>query len=126
MSRSNFYDGEITIDPPLNWAQIQKALRNPHLADGWEVSLDIDEVTTDTETGTNTLKTCSRIVPARKDSYKGYNIPEALQWVLDRFPQHTFAGYIEKEGERLEYAARFVIKGRKVVTIAPVVSWPEP
>jgi hypothetical protein len=126
MSRTNYYDGEITIEPPLIWAQIQKALRNPQIADGWEVSLDINEVTTDTETGTNTIKTCSRIIPARKDSYKGYNIPSVIQWVVDRFPEHTFSGYIEREGETVEYAARFMVKDRKVVEIKPTIVWPEP
>jgi len=119
------YDGEITITPPLNWAQIQQTQQLSGVASGWEVSLDITETVTDTETGQTIIKTCSRIVPSRQDRYKGYQVQQTLQELIDLHPEHTFAGHIERTGEA-GVLCRYVVKGRTMVEIAPQIVWPEP
>lgn len=115
------FTGEITIVPPLTWAEIK---RGPGLED---LRLRTVEETTETDEGRVTRVTADAVVPITEDSYKGYRIVEELQALVNAHKAHRFVGYISAEGEdagdmwRLTVAA----KDRKAVRVKPRIVWPE-
>lgn len=79
MGTLQWVSGEITIDPPLNWEEIQRCQKEKIK---WQIRLHVDEKQKDTPEGVVLVRTCSRIVPYTEDRYKGYSIGLALQSVV--------------------------------------------
>lgn len=123
MGYSNQFSGEITITPPLTWAEIQDG---PPLRD---TSLRLVETVTDTETG-RTITTQATAIVA-ESGFSGYNVVEEIQALVDRHgAMHSFAGHIEvqfelglvEEGQ--PGCERYVVVDGRVETMTPRLVWP--
>jgi len=126
MPTNSRYQGEVRIDPPLNWAAIKKASQLPLLMHGYEVKLVIKDDEKETDEGVVSVKTCSSIIPMTEKPYAGYKVQDALQQIIDAFPDRTFSGYFEATLEDASWMCRYVISGRKVEQIFPDIHWPMP
>ncbi|MER6605879.1 DUF6205 family protein [Streptomyces sp. NPDC000927] len=130
MSTDSYISGEISIDPPLNWVEIQKLpellVSGPRKTEP-DVKLRINEVQVDTDEGELTKKTASAIVPAWVGSYRAYYVEEHLQQIVDLYPGHTFTGYLEGRGEDPGYLElwRVAVVEGKAITFKPELVWPE-
>ncbi len=120
--------GELRIEPPLTWGEIKD---NPFLPDTpaglaeYDVRLRIDEETVDTADGQLTRKTCAAIEPRWDDSFKAYHLVEHVQTLIDAFPDRTFTGRLECEGEDTGDLWRVIVRDGRAVKIEPRIVWPD-
>ena len=121
-------DGEIRIQPPLTWAEIKDSPflpGSPNDNTNYDVRLRADEDTVDTDEGQLVRKTCSALLPRWDDSFKAYNLVEHVQAVIDAFPDHTFTGRFDCEGEETGDLWRVVIRDGRAVKVEPRIVWPD-
>ncbi|WP_435111643.1 DUF6205 family protein [Nocardiopsis synnemataformans] len=112
------FDGEITVDPPLNWGQIRRSPASDDL------EMVQDEKKTDTEEGQTLVISCARLRPQIEAD--GYRVELQLQALVDIFgAAHTFGGYIECWGEDQGDLTRLVVREGKVLRIKPTITWPQ-
>lgn len=114
------FTGEIRITPPLD---IRELLDCPFVMadeDGYEHSVRIEVVVGDDHTPVGTA-----IVPVMEDAYKGYDMLENIQTIVDRYGDgRRFTGHLLAEGEDHD-VSRFVVRdGRAVQAYAGLV-WPD-
>lgn len=126
MGTYSTFEGQITIDPPLNWVEIRKAQEQSHVKGDKEISLVIDQDEKETDLGTETVKTCSALEPVTDSPYKGYYVEEAVRQVVKACPGHSFSGYLQGIREDSCAMWRIVAKGREVTKISPEIFWPMP
>jgi hypothetical protein len=55
-------------------------------------------------------KTAVALVPTWEDSYKAYNLVEHVQEAIDAFPDHTFTGRLDCEGDENTDLWRVVVR----------------
>lgn len=125
MGDLSHFRGSVTIDPPLDWAEIRRVQELPHIKGGYEIRLVVNEEQEDTDTGTVTVKTCAEIVPWTYGEYKGYYVQEALQEAMDACPGHVFSGYIEGLLPHAFQMWRIVANGAVAQKVDPIVTWPD-
>lgn len=113
------FEGEISIVPPLTWAEIKKG---PGIQD---LRLRTVEDVEETDEGRVTRVTADAVIPLMEDSYKGYSIVEELQALADAHKSHRFTGYISAEGEDAGDLWRLAVKNGKAVKIKPRIVWPD-
>ena len=122
MSDANHYSGEIAIDPPLTWAEIQAG---PPVKD---IRLKLREETTDTETGRTTVTTAVAVIP-REASFGDHQMVEDIQAVVDHYgAAHEFGGHIQAQwdpGYGFTPPQRFLVADGRVQVVTAQVSWPE-
>jgi hypothetical protein len=123
MGYSNDFTGEITITPPLTWAEIQTS---PPLRD---TTLRLVEAITDTETG-RTITT-QAISVSVESGFSGFNAVKEIQALVDHHgATHTFAGHIDAQFEIGLVKAgqpgceRYVVRDGRVETLTPRLVWP--
>jgi len=123
MGYNNHFTGEITITPPLTWAEIQTS---PPLRD---TTLRLVEAITDTETG-RTITT-QAISVSVESGFSGFNAVEEIQALVDHHgATHTFAGHIDAQFEIGLVEAgqpgceRYVVRDGRVETLTPRLVWP--
>ena len=122
MSYDSHFVGQITITPPLNWAEIRSA-RQPGLQD---VRLVLDETVTDTDSGQTSTIHGIAIAPLDIYYYAGIHIEAEVQAVIDAHPSHDFAGSIEAcPGDPHGTPWRYTVQGRRVVRQQPQIVWPD-
>lgn len=120
---SNF-DGEIRIDPPLNWKQIQECPYGSGWSKGGDIRLELTTEEKDTEEGKVQIISCDLLLPA-SPHFKGYHMEEHIREVVQKFPDHTFSGCIDVVTESGDRSRIVVGKDREVRTITPEIIWPE-
>lgn len=120
MGYESRHHGEITITPPLTWAEIRSA-RSPGLRD---VRLKLRETVTDTDTGQIREVCAVAIQPITEESYNGYEIQAELQAVVDAHPSHEFTGAMYADGPEGNHW-RYRVAGRVVVNEEPRLVWPD-
>lgn len=127
MGTNSRFRGEITIDPPLNWAQIRKVQEILDKQNRrYEVTLSIDSSVTETDLGEVITKTCALIEPYTDQPYRGYHVKEALQEIIAAFPKMHFSGYFDCVLEDGSEVWRIAVgKDRKVHRLVPKYIWPE-
>lgn len=116
--------GEISIEPPLTWAEVQQHINFATTAN-YNVRLHLDEETVDTDEGQLIRKTAAAIVPVTDDSFKAYQLVEHVQQFMNEYPSHTFTGRLECEGEEAGDLWRVVIRDGRAVKVEPRIVWPE-
>lgn len=120
MGYAAHFTGQISISPPLTWAEIRSA-RQPGLQD---VRLVLDEAVTETDAGRNTVVTATAIAPLEIHYYNGYDIADEIQAVIDAHPSHEFDGAIEATPEDPDGTRwRYVVQSRRVVRQVPRTVW---
>lgn len=117
MGADNTWSGRVTITPPLTWAEVKGS---PAVAD---VRLDLHE-----EDGPDgKIVTAVAVVPTRSSNAWGQGTGDDLQAVIDAHPGHEFAGYLQVDwdpGLGGDPAHRYVVRGRRVEKVTPVLVWP--
>jgi hypothetical protein len=123
MGYDNHFTGEITITPPLTWAEIQTS---PPLQD---THLRLVETVTDSETG-RTITTQAISVVA-ESGFSGFRVVEEIQALVEHHgATHGFGGHIEVQFETGLVEAgepgceRYVVRDGRVETVTPRLVWP--
>lgn len=123
MGYDNHFTGAITITPPLTRTQIRYA-QTDRLTD---VKLRIveEEVESDDGETVTVRRTADAIVPLDME-YSGRRLEEEIQFLVDGFSEHEFAGFIEVEWDQgfKSPPSRFVVKDGQVVRIDAEYRWP--
>jgi hypothetical protein len=134
MGTNTRVSGEIRINPPLNWIEIQKfpdRLISSHRGKvDPEIKLKIDEQSVNTEEGELIRRTASEVIPSWNQQYRAYHIEEHLQQIVDLYPQHTFTGYLEGVVEDMGYDGgpemwRLTVVNGRATKFKPELVWPE-
>lgn len=127
-------EGEFQISPTLTWGEIsasQFVRSKPvdggifYTARGVDLKLLVDEQEKTTDEGVAFIRTASRLVMPHVDEYKAYDLVEQVQKVVDMFPDHTFSGELECEGEENTDIWRVEILGGQAVKVEPKIMWPK-
>src|SRR5689334_5160857 len=98
---TRFYK-ELTIDPPLTWAEIRDSKFAPGKAEAnlLDVKIRVEEETFDTDEGQMTRRSGVALIPTYEDEMRGYDIVEHVQQFIDAHsPTHTLSGRFDCEGE---------------------------
>jgi hypothetical protein len=122
MGYNTSVSGEIRIEPPLAWRDFKNS---PFAGNDRDVTLHIEAETVDTDDGPLMRKTAVALVPTWEDSYKAYNLVEHVQEAIDAFPDRTFTGRLDCEGEEAGDLWRVVVRDRRAVKVTPRIVWPE-
>lgn len=126
-------EGEFQISPTLTWGEISASpfVRGKpvdggifYTARGVDLKLMVDEQEKTTDEGVTFIRSASRLVMPHVDEYKAYDLVEQVQKVLDMFPDHTFSGKLECEGEDNTDIWRVEISGGRAVRVEPKIMWP--
>lgn len=121
------YSGEITINPPIPWTDIntdylpQNAWRS-----NVDVQLRIDETTVNTDEGILILRKAIAIQPVTDEPYKGYDIIDHVQRIVDSYGDgHTFNGFISCQGDESGDLWRLEVRDGQAVKVRPRIVWPD-
>lgn len=125
MGYDNRYTGEITITPPLTWAEIRDPGNTARVTD---VRLRIRETVQDTETGQVVTKTADAIVPLEM-TYSGSHVEDDIQLIVDYYGSHghSFSGFIQVQwdsGFDNPIPQRYIVRNGRVVAVKPQLLWP--
>jgi hypothetical protein len=114
--------GEITITPPLTHRELRDA--DPVMVDAnRSVYVRVVKTVDESPNGTLTRTTGPAVVP-NEESAKFYELGEDLQALVDAFPGHDWDGYIERHGEEAGDMERLYVRGGRVVSVMPTITWP--
>lgn len=122
MGYNTSVSGEIRIEPPLAWREFKDS---PFAGRDKDVTLQVDAETVDTADGPLMRKTAVALVPTWEDSYKAYHLVEHVQEAIDAFPEHTFTGRLDCEGEENTDLWRVVVRDGRAVKVTPRIVWPD-
>lgn len=123
------YTGSIDFTP-LKWGQFKDhPAANPQdVTLDCDVRLIIETETVDTEDGTLTVRTATGVKPITDDRFKGYDMQDHLQSVVDLVlaanHRAVFTGWIDAVSETAE-RWRFKVRHGRVERFEPFMSWPE-
>lgn len=123
MSDSSHYSGAITISPPLTFPQFKDCKNLPGAADA---TLVVEETWIEEGNFRTVTSTASRIIPP-EESEGARRLPEFVQALIDRFPDHEFGGHITVDldpGYGDPRPCRLVVQDRKVVEVQARLVWP--
>lgn len=131
VSYSGRAEGEIRIDPPLNYREIKQwpeVLKAAGSRNGWApVKLEQESQVTESDEGTSTVVTCKSVVIVHEYSFDGLNtLPAYLAALMGVYgSSHRITGYFEclmEDGER--WRAGIDSTG-EVFEHRPQYVWPE-
>lgn len=115
------FTGEIGIDPPLTWAELDGDDSPVHTLRDLRVSTH--EEVTSTATARMSVIT-GRAVTAAFGTFAGYGMKEELQSLVDAFGAGRFTGHIEAVGEEGD-RWRLAVRDGEAVQVYPQITWPE-
>lgn len=122
------FEGKITIDPPLTWREIKGS---PYLPEAARKSGTVDVMfrvqtsNEETDDGLIIRSWADAIVPLSDSQYKGYHIIETIEKLIKAFPEHTFSGRFDCEGETQGDIWRLVVRDGRIKRVEPRIIWPE-
>lgn len=123
MGYSNRFTGAITITPPLTRTQI----RNSQIERMTDVKLRIVEQKTESDDCESfTVRPVADAIVPLDMEYSGHDLEEEIQFLVDAFSEHEFAGYIEAQWDPGfgELPSRFIVKDDRVMRIDAQYRWP--
>lgn len=114
--------GQITITPPIPWAQ---ANGTEWMPDDWN-GPDVKFVLTETPVDGGAFTRQAVAVVQRDDSEpRNYQLAEDLQRLIDAYPGHEFTGRFDCHGESAGDIWRLEVHGRQAVKVEPRIVWPD-
>lgn len=121
------YTGRIEIDPPLPWKLFKGSPSHPRPGFRSDVRLVVEVHEVETDEGLMLRQRAIAVEPASEDSFKGYDMVEHLQAVVDLTDAvmglTAFTGRIDAVGEDGAQWRIKVVNGR-VRRFEPVITWP--
>lgn len=130
MSYETRMTGEIEIVPPLQWLDVRDSFflpENARRGGDKHIMFRINKREFETNEGTLIRNDAVALVPTHSN-YAG-NIVAHLQDVVDTFPDRTFVGRIDGEGEGDGSGEpdvwRLKVVDRKAMMFRPKLVWPE-
>lgn len=133
MSYSTSFDGELTIEPPLSWPEIQRSPSWPghpsfsdrgFSRDFYGTHLHITEESVDTDEGTLIRRRCERVTIEGSELRADAVLNSLRRLAVDFGDRHEFVGVIDAGGEDPGDVWRVRIVGREVIEDHPVMLWP--
>lgn len=120
------FTGELTITPPLTWAEIRDSPFSPDRFEDnrLDVKVRVEESEADTDDGLVIRRPGVALVPAYDDEMRGYDIVEHVQRFIDTYPQHTLSGRFDCEGEETGDLWRLEVHDGRAVKVTPRIVWP--
>lgn len=121
--------GELTIDPPLKWAEFKDSPhRGSELArqNHKGVQLVDRSEAVETEDGTLMRQYADSVAFAWGFPVKLYDIVDEIQALIDTYPDHEFTG--ELRGTGTDFGDIWLLRvnaDRKVERILPTITWPD-
>lgn len=128
MGYTTRFMGEIAITPPIPWASIKGSPFMPEAAasrPGKDVKFRIESFERETPEGSLLVRRAIALVSTWEDEARGYNIVEHVQDAIEAFPEHTFSGRIDAEGEEAGDIWRLKVVDGKATRFEPTITWPE-
>lgn len=129
MGYNTRFTGEITINPPLAWADIKDSPFMPANArrrgdQGRDLMFRIETDERETPEGVLSVRCAVALVSTWEDDARGYSIVAHLQEVVDAYPTRGYHGRIDAEGEEAPDSWRLKVVDRKATRFEPIVTWP--
>jgi len=118
--------GVIRIEPPVPWGQIKDSpfLPNDRGGDrGLDIHLVIETSERETDEGVLNVVVATGI-EERHDEPRNYYIVDQLQQLVDAFPDHSFVGRFDCEGEEAGDLWRLKVVNGKATRFEPTITWP--
>lgn len=129
MSNPTWIHGRIEINPPLSWRQIKDSpyLRsNARKAMRWpDAVFDVTETEFDTAEGLLTKCGAIAIIPDEGIETSARTLLEDVEAIVTAYPEHTFTGYFQCEGEENSDLWRVVIRDGHAERVDAMIVWPE-
>ena len=124
------FDGEIRIGPPLTWIEFRHTIWSPtstaQPSDRYrDVKLRITEEIVETDEGSLTRRYADAAVPLTEERYRAYDIIKHVSELINTFPDHTFTGRFDCEGEDVGDMWRLVVKNGRAQKVVPHIVWPD-
>jgi hypothetical protein len=121
------FHGELTIEPPLSWAEVRSSDFAPERFDAnrLDVKIRVEETEVDTDDGLIIRRPGVALVPAYEDDMRGYNIVEHVQRFIDAYPDHALTGRLDCEGEQAGDLWRLEVHDGRAVAVRPRIVWPD-
>ena len=116
-------EGRISIHPPL----IVKELReHPEITDpNGSVIVRVNKVSEPTDYGRAVTLTGVFIECVTEEGFKAYNLEDEVMHIAELFPDRTFIGFLECDGEEKSDLWRLVGHGNTIDRVEPLLLWPE-
>lgn len=128
MGYYTLFEGAISIEPPIDWKHIKDSpfIEGERRYSERHLTLRVQEVEREIDGATYVRKYADAVVPCSDDSYKGYDIVEHFQELLDTYGKsHSFKGFISASGENTGDMWRLASVNGEAVKIEPQIVWPE-
>lgn len=122
------FNGELAIEPPLNWAEVRTSRFGPDQFErnGKDVKIRVQEETVDTADGQLIRRQGVAIIPAYEDEMRGHNIVDHVQeFLYECAGHHTLTGRLDCEGEDAGDLWRLEIHDGRAVKVTPRIVWPD-
>lgn len=119
------YTGSIDITPPINASDITDTSFIPSSSGLGFGPLGRDVMLTPSGSDIDFPgSSYAAIAPIMKDEYKGYNMAEDIQKIVDTYGKgRSFTGFIQAEGEEAGDIRRYSVIDGKVVVETAVTIW---
>jgi hypothetical protein len=127
MGYINRFDGELTIEPALTWAEVRDSAFSPDNfeASRLDVKIRVEQTEEDTDDGLVIRRSGVALIPAYEDEMKGSNIVEHVQRFIDENPAHIIGGRLDCEGEEAGDLWRLEVHTGRAVKVTPRIIWPD-
>ncbi|WP_084963337.1 DUF6205 family protein [Thermoactinospora rubra] len=129
MGYVSYLSGEIIIEPPIPWRELQHSpfVRTPERKE-WErlTWLRVVEETKETDEGTLTRREAVAIRPSQADELRAHSLVTDVQAIVDAHGAgRTFTGFILVRGEESPDIWRVAIENGRAVEVRPRIVWPD-
>lgn len=128
MGSTTRIEGEIRIDPPIPWAELQSS-EFLAVKDDWgygnDLKFHVEETEVETDEGTLIRRSAVAVVEGG-DERRGYHVVEELQRIVDTFGKgRTFTGRLDLSCHDFMTQSRVKVVGGRAVQFEPTIVWPE-
>lgn len=129
MGYTSYLSGEITIDPPIPWGELQRSLfvptpeRNEWDRLAW---LRVVQETEEIDEGTLIRREAVAIRPSEADELRAHGLAADVQAIIDAHGHgRTFSGFIFVRGAESPDIWRVAVEDGRAVEVRPRIIWPD-
>jgi hypothetical protein len=127
MSYETTLTGEIQINPPLAWRDVQDSvfleINAQHSKTGRQLRFVIEKKQVETNEGTLIRKEAVALVPTHSNWGSPATMQKHLQELVDAFPERIYTGRIDAEGEDNGDMWRLKVVNEVARVFLPKIVW---